>query len=189
MIKPDSPCNRIIIKMETTTEFVDTTDHSIYGLVVFLVILIFFASLTTGLILCLLKIWCSFHQQRRNSVASQRIRRSIVRGSPNFDSDSDEESDVQNTLSKRRFSQRLMSYVTKTLDKRDSVKSSKKSNVDQPQIHGRTGSSSSSRRVPEINIDPTSDAMESMLKGLQGVPPPVRRPILDENDPTNVIDV
>uniref|UniRef100_A0A8R1DZA7 Uncharacterized protein n=1 Tax=Caenorhabditis japonica TaxID=281687 RepID=A0A8R1DZA7_CAEJA len=57
--------------METTTELVDRTDHSIYGLVVFLVILIFFASLTTGLILCLLKIWCSFHEQRRNSTFDQ----------------------------------------------------------------------------------------------------------------------
>lgn len=147
------------LQMETTTELVDTTDHSIYGLVVFLVILIFFASLTTGLILCLLKIWCTFHEQRRNSTFDQvsvfffhnkvwlrfqRTRRSIVRSSPNFDYDSDEESETQTTLSKRRFcmleikienvistfsAQRLMSYVTKTLDKREPPKETIKPDV------------------------------------------------------------
>uniref|UniRef100_A0A8R1DXU2 Uncharacterized protein n=1 Tax=Caenorhabditis japonica TaxID=281687 RepID=A0A8R1DXU2_CAEJA len=115
--------------METTTELVDRTDHSIYGLVVFLVILIFFASLTTGLILCLLKIWCSFHEQRRNSTFDQ---------------------------------------------------------IEQPQIHGRNGSASS-RRLPAISIDPTSDAMETLMKDLEGIPS--RRNNYDDNDPANVIDV
>ncbi|CAI2356955.1 unnamed protein product [Caenorhabditis sp. 36 PRJEB53466] len=186
MIPVDSPCNKFIVKMETTTELVDYTDHSIYGLVVFLVILIFFASLTTGLILCLLKIWCSFHEQRRNSTFDQRTRRSIVRSSPNFDTDSEDESETQTTLSKRRFSQRLMSYVTKTLDKREPAKEIPKIDVEQPQIHGRTGSASS-RRLPAINIDPTSDAMETLMKNLEGIPG--RQNNYDDNDPANVIDV
>ncbi|CAB3410444.1 unnamed protein product [Caenorhabditis bovis] len=167
--------------METTTEFADTTDHSIYGLVVFLVILIFFASLTTGLILCLLKIWCTFHQQRRNSNVDQRARRSIVRGSPNFDTDSDDESENQNTLRTRRFSTRLMSYVSRTLEKRESRKSIPKMEMEQPQVHGN-----GIRKPPEINIDPSSGAMEEMLAGLQCQPKPR---IIDENDPTAVIDV
>uniref|UniRef100_A0A1I7UQC6 Envelope glycoprotein UL132 n=1 Tax=Caenorhabditis tropicalis TaxID=1561998 RepID=A0A1I7UQC6_9PELO len=171
--------------METTTELADTTDHSIYGLVVFLVILIFFASLTTGLILCLLKIWCTFHEQRRNSTFDQRTRRSIVRSSPNFD-DSDDESETQTTLSKRRFSQRLMSYVTKTLDKREPTKENIKTDIEQPQIHGRTGSVSS-RRLPAINVEPTSDVMETLMKDLEGIPS--RRNNYEDNDPANVIDV
>ncbi|PIC17980.1 hypothetical protein B9Z55_024031 [Caenorhabditis nigoni] len=186
--------------METTTELADTTDHSIYGLVVFLVILIFFASLTTGLILCLLKIWCTFHEQRRNSTFDQRTRRSIIRSSPHFD-DSDDESETQTTLSKRRFSQRLMSYVTKTLDKREPTKETLKTDVkprkkmfhmkisfqiEQPQIHGRT-SSVSSRRLPAINVEPTSDVMETLMKDLEGIP--TRRNNYEDNDPANVIDV
>ncbi|EFO82841.1 hypothetical protein CRE_00342 [Caenorhabditis remanei] len=171
--------------METTTELVDTTDHSIYGLVVFLVILIFFASLTTGLILCLLKIWCTFHEQRRNSTFDQRTRRSIIRSSPNFD-DSDDESETQTTLSKRRFSQRLMSYVTKTLDKRETTKETIKTDIEQPQIHGRTGSVSS-RRLPAINVEPTSDVMETLMKDLEGIPS--LRNNYEDNDPANVIDV
>ncbi|CAL2049864.1 unnamed protein product [Caenorhabditis brenneri] len=186
MIPADSPCNKFIVEMETTTELVDTTDHSIYGLVVFLVILIFFASLTTGLILCLLKIWCTFHEQRRNSTFDQRTRRSIVRSSPNFDYDSDEESETQTTLSKRRFSQRLMSYVTKTLDKREPAKDTIKTDIEQPQIHGRTGSISS-RRLPAINVEPTSDVMETLMKDLEGIPS--RRNNYEDNDPANVIDV
>ncbi|PIC17981.1 hypothetical protein B9Z55_024031 [Caenorhabditis nigoni] len=171
--------------METTTELADTTDHSIYGLVVFLVILIFFASLTTGLILCLLKIWCTFHEQRRNSTFDQRTRRSIIRSSPHFD-DSDDESETQTTLSKRRFSQRLMSYVTKTLDKREPTKETLKTDIEQPQIHGRT-SSVSSRRLPAINVEPTSDVMETLMKDLEGIP--TRRNNYEDNDPANVIDV
>ncbi|KAF1747743.1 hypothetical protein GCK72_024209 [Caenorhabditis remanei] len=185
MIPADSPCNKFIVEMETTTELVDTTDHSIYGLVVFLVILIFFASLTTGLILCLLKIWCTFHEQRRNSTFDQRTRRSIIRSSPNFD-DSDDESETQTTLSKRRFSQRLMSYVTKTLDKRETTKETIKTDIEQPQIHGRTGSVSS-RRLPAINVEPTSDVMETLMKDLEGIPS--LRNNYEDNDPANVIDV
>ncbi|CAO4385216.1 unnamed protein product [Caenorhabditis nigoni] len=185
MIPVDSPCNKFVVEMETTTELADTTDHSIYGLVVFLVILIFFASLTTGLILCLLKIWCTFHEQRRNSTFDQRTRRSIIRSSPNFD-DSDDESETQTTLSKRRFSQRLMSYVTKTLDKREPTKETLKTDIEQPQIHGRT-SSVSSRRLPAINVEPTSDVMETLMKDLEGIP--TRRNNYEDNDPANVIDV
>lgn len=36
----------------------EPTDDSLYGLVIFLVIFVFLASLTSGLLVCLTKIWC-----------------------------------------------------------------------------------------------------------------------------------
>ncbi|CAD6185429.1 unnamed protein product [Caenorhabditis auriculariae] len=161
--------------MDTSTEYTDTTDHSVYGLVVFLVILVFFASLTTGLIICLLKIWCTFHHQRRESHVDQRERRSIPHGSPVFDSDSEDDSEQQASFSGRRFSQRLMSYVHKSLDKRE--KDSGK--VEHAQVHEKS-ISMDTRRVPEINIDEHStDSVQQFLTGLEGIPAN-RRPQMDE---------
>lgn len=88
--------------MDTTTEL-NPVDQSVYGLVVFLVIFLLFASLTSGLLVCLTKIWCGFKN------GEMRQRQQSIRHSPGYiEEESDEESSAppapqRASISGRRF--------------------------------------------------------------------------------------
>ncbi|CAI4226299.1 unnamed protein product [Auanema sp. JU1783] len=141
-----------LIQMDTNTEL-SPTDQSVYGLVVFLVIFLLFATLTSGLLVCLTKIWCGFKSQASPTQLTEKQRQSILR-SPAFgdEEDSEEESvSAQHTLSGRRFSQRIMSYVQKSLgDKKDKEKETEPAPVPLPEIYG-------AENVPTIEIGNASD--------------------------------
>ncbi|CAJ0955192.1 unnamed protein product, partial [Mesorhabditis belari] len=77
-------------------------DQSVYGLIVFLVIFLLFATLTSGLLVCLTKIWCGFKGRERQCGKLTDKERNEILHSPAFRhsdmSDSEDESAIHNTL-------------------------------------------------------------------------------------------
>ncbi|VDM77309.1 unnamed protein product [Strongylus vulgaris] len=67
-----------------------TPDRSINGLIFFLTLSLFLTALTSGLLVCLSKIWCSHRKSSSQSLTAAQ-RQSVPVGGSFTDSDSDEE--------------------------------------------------------------------------------------------------
>ncbi|RCN37307.1 hypothetical protein ANCCAN_16787 [Ancylostoma caninum] len=94
--------------MDTSTP---TPDRSINGLIVFLTLFLFLTVLTSGLLVCLSKIWCGQRKASRQAVPPEQ-RQSVAGGCSLQDSDSDEEAQpVNRPPMVRRLSQRIINFV------------------------------------------------------------------------------
>ncbi|XGW35289.1 hypothetical protein V3C99_018920 [Haemonchus contortus] len=101
--------------MDSTTP----SDRSINGLVVFLTLFVFLAGLTSGLLVCLVKIWCG--QKKTCSQTPQEQRQSVAACSMQ---DSDSDDDTQPPIrapAVRRFSQRIIALVQRGPERRPTI--------------------------------------------------------------------
>ncbi|KAK5973619.1 hypothetical protein GCK32_020543 [Trichostrongylus colubriformis] len=95
------------------------SDRSINGLVVFLTLFVFLAGLTSGLLVCLVKIWCG--QKKTCSQTPLEQRQSVAACSVQ-DSDSDDETQPPiRAPAVRRFSQRIIALVQRGPERRPTI--------------------------------------------------------------------
>ncbi|CAJ0610553.1 unnamed protein product [Cylicocyclus nassatus] len=136
-----------------------TPDRSINGLIFFLTLSLFLTALTSGLLVCLSKIWCS---QRKSSAQSSSRRPTVGAGGSFDDSDSDDEAlPPSRPPAVRRLSQRLISFVHRPFQEETRQPPIEESPepplTTAPAIHGAEDEVTSAHSRNNINTLPLND--------------------------------
>ncbi|EYB98257.1 hypothetical protein Y032_0132g1677 [Ancylostoma ceylanicum] len=144
--------------MDSSTQ---TPDRSINGLIVFLTLFLFLTVLTSGLLVCLSKIWCGQRKSSGQAVPPEQ-RQSVAGGCSLQDSDSDEEAQpINRPPMVRRFSQRIINFVQRPFQedaRRPTIEESPEPPVlTAHTIHGATENSTLGHSGSNTNELPVND--------------------------------